>query len=313
MSMSLVVLQWAPAAAQAYPSKTITLVVAFAAGGVADGIGRLIGQKLSERLGQNVVVENRGGAGGNIAAKNVAGSAPDGYTILVTTTGLAINETLYRNKGFAAADFKTIAIAASSPESFTTHPDNPGKNMGEFIAAMKGKPINFGTAGVGSGSHIAAEYFFRELAKVAATHVPFQGGGPATNAAIANQITLLEATLGGGVAAQIKGGKLKGLAVLSPKRVAVTPDVPTLAEGGYPNFYAASWVGFFVPAKTSPEIVGKLNAAIDQIVKEAEVQKRLAALGFDPVTGSQAQAEKYFNDEVTTWGKMVKTLDLSIH
>ncbi len=311
MSLSLGLSQ--PAASQPYPSRNITLVVAFAAGGVADGIARLVGQKLSERLGQNVVVENRGGAGGNIAAKNVAGAAPDGYTILVTTTALAINETLYKAKGFSASDFKTVAIAASSPESFTTHPSNPGRNLGEFIAAMKGKPINFATAGVGSGSHIAAEYFFRELAKVPATHVPFQGGAPAMNAALANQINVLEATLGGGVASQIKGGKLKGLAVASPKRVAVTPDVPTLAEGGYPNFYAASWVGFFVPAKTPPDTVARLNGAIDQIVKDAEVQQRLALLGFDPVTGSQPQAEAHFKDEVATWGKMVTTLGLSIN
>lgn len=313
VALSLAQIAPKPAAAQAYPSKSITLVVAFAAGGVADSIGRLVGQKLSQRLGQNVVVENRGGAGGNIAAKIVAGAAPDGYTILVTTTGLAINETLYKSKGFSASDFKTIAIAASSPESFTTHPSNPGKTMKEFIDAMRGKPINFGTAGVGSGSHIAAEYFFKQLAKVPATHVPFQGGAPATNAALANQINLLEATLGGGVASQIKGGKLKGLAVLSPKRVAVTPDVPTLAEGGYPNYYAASWVGFFVPAKTPAEVVNKLNGAVDEIVKDAEVQTRLAALGFDPVIGSQIEAQKHFDDEVASWGKMVRALDLSIN
>jgi tripartite-type tricarboxylate transporter receptor subunit TctC len=301
-----------PASAQAYPNKSITMVVAFAAGGVADGIARLIGEKVSKRLGQNVVIQNRGGAGGNIAAKLVAGAAPDGYTILVTTTALAINQTLYANKGFSTSDFKTVAIAASSPESFTTYPSNPGKNIGEFIKAMKGKPINFGTAGTGSGSHIAAAYFFKELAKLPATHVPFLGGGPAANAALANQINLLEATLGGNVAAQIKGGKLKGLAVLSPKRVAVTPNVPTLAEGGYPNFYAASWVGFFVPAKTDAKIALKLNAAIDQSVKDAVVQQRLAALGFDPVTGSQPEAEQHFNDEIARWGKMVKTLGLSI-
>ena len=302
-----------PAAAQSYPSKNITLMVAFAAGGVADSVGRLVGQKLSERLGHSVVIENRGGAGGNIAAKAVSTAAPDGYTLLVTTTALAINETMYKNKGFSSKDFKTIAIAASSPESLSTHPDNPGNNIGEFIRAMQGKPINFGTAGTGSGSHIAAEYFFKVLVKVPATHVPFQGGAPAVNAAIANQINLLAATVGGGVAAQINAGKLKGLAMASEKRASVTPNVPTYAEGGYPNFYAASWVGFFAPAKTPPAVVATLNQAIDAIVKDAEVQQKLKALGFDPVGGTQAQAEKFFGSEVETWGKMVNTVGLSVN
>ena len=300
------------AAAQAYPNRNITFVVGFAAGGVADGIGRLVGQKLSERLSQTVVVENRGGAGGNIAAKAVAGAAPDGYTILVTTTSLAINETMHKNKGFRADDLATVAIAASSPEVLATHPDNPGKNLGEYMNAMKGKPINFGTAGAGSGSHIAAAYFFKVLAQAQATHVPFQGGAPALNAAIGQQIDLLATTVGGGAAAQIKAGKLKGLAMASEQRVAVTPDVPTFAEGGYAGFAAASWVGFFIPAKTPPEIATKLNEAIDGIVKDPETQARLATLGFDPIVGSQPQAERMFRAEIEKWGKMITTLGLSV-
>ncbi|MGC1698917.1 MAG: tripartite tricarboxylate transporter substrate-binding protein [Pseudolabrys sp.] len=166
-----------------YPSRNITFVVGFAAGGVADSIGRIVGQKLTDRLGQTVVVENRGGAGGNIAAKSVAGSAADGYTVLVTTTALAINETLHKNKGFTADDFTSVAIAASSPESLSVPPTMQVNNIGEFLKAMQGKPINFGSAGAGSGSHIATEYFLKALAKVPATHVPFQGGAPARNAA----------------------------------------------------------------------------------------------------------------------------------
>jgi tripartite-type tricarboxylate transporter receptor subunit TctC len=301
-----------PVSAQQYPSHNITFIVGFAAGGVADGIGRLVGQKLGERLGQSVIVENRGGAGGNIAAKAVAGAAPDGYTVLVTTTALAINETMQKNKGFSAADFATVAIAASSPEVLATHPDNPGKNIGEYLAATKGKPINFGTAGAGSGSHIAAEYFFKVLAKVPATHVPFQGGAPALNAAIANHIDLIATTVGGGPAAQIKADKLKGLAMASEQRIAVTPNVPSYAEGGYPNFTASSWVGFFVPAKTDPQVVAKLNAAIDAVVKDPEVQQRLATLGFDPVTGASARAEALFKSEVEKWGKMVSAVGITV-
>ncbi len=311
LSLLVPFLAFNPAAAQSYPNRNVTLIVAFAAGGVADSVGRLLGQKLSERIGYPVVIENRAGAGGNIAARAVAGAVPDGYTLLVTTTAFAINETMYKNKGFSAKDFQTIAVAASSPESLATHPDNPGSNIGEFLKAFAGKPINFGTAGVGSGSHIAAEYFFKVLAKVPATHIPFQGGAPATNAAIANQINLLALTVGGGVSAQINAGKLKGLAIASDRRATATPGVPTYAEGGYP-FYAASWVGFFAPAKTPTEVIARLHAEIDAIVNDPEVQQRLRAVGFDPVTGSQAEAAKYVDSEVESWGKMVNTVGLSI-
>jgi tripartite-type tricarboxylate transporter receptor subunit TctC len=313
MGLAFAALPAVPTSAQTYPSRNITLLVGFAAGGFADSVGRLVGQKLGDQLGQTVVVENRGGAGGNIAAKSVAGSAADGYTILVTTTALAINETLHKNKGFAADDFTTVAIVASTPESLSAPPTTRANNIGEFLKAMYGKPINFGTAGAGSGSHIAAEYFFKALAKVPATHVPFQGGAPATNAALAGHVDLLAASVGGGVAAQIKAGKLKGIAMASEKRAAVTPDVPTFAEGGFPGFTAASWVGFFLPVKTPPDVIAKLHGVIDGIVKEADMQQRLASLGFDPVTGTESQAQAMFKTEVEKWGKMVTTLDLTVN
>lgn len=153
----------------------------------------------------------------------------------------------------------------------------------------------------------------KALAKVPATHVPFQGGAPAMNAALAGHIDLLAATVGGGVAAQINAGKLKGIAMASEKRIAVTPDVPTFAEGGFTNFTAASWVGFFVPPKTPPDAIAKLHDAIDAIVKEPDIQQRLASLGFDPVTGTQGEAQAMFNAEVAKWGKMVATLGLSVN
>ena len=298
--------------AQPYPARDITFIVAFAPGGVADTLARFVGKGLGERLGRTVVVENRGGAGGNIAAAAVARAAPDGYTLLVTTTAVAINETLRPNKGFAASDLKPIAIVASSPEALVTSPDNPAANLADFLKAAQGKNITFGSAGVGSGSHIAAEYFFKEIAKISATHVPFQGGAPAITATIGNQIDLLATTLGGGAAAQIASSKLKGLGVASAKRAAVTPNVPTYAEAGYPNFEAASWVGVFAPAGTSPEIVTKLNMTIEEVMKDPALRQKLTAIGFDPIEGSQAQAETTFKAEVEKWGKMVKTLGLSI-
>ncbi len=299
-------------AAQDYPAKPITFIVGFAAGGVADGIGRMIAQKLGETLRQTVVVENRGGAGGNLAARQVATAAPDGYTILVTTTALAINETLHRNKGFAANDLETVAIVASSPEAFAVGRASPATSLADFLASAKGKTINFGSAGVGSGSHIAAEYFFKEIAKVPATHVPFQGGAPAINAAVGNHIDLLSITLGGGLVAQVRAGALKGLGVMSDKRVGTMQDVSTFAESGFPGFQAASWVGLFVPAKTPPDVVSKLNGAVDAIVKQPDFQQRLAALGFDPVTGDQAAAARRFKDDVGEWGKRVNALGMKI-
>ncbi|HSP49093.1 MAG TPA: tripartite tricarboxylate transporter substrate-binding protein, partial [Pseudolabrys sp.] len=154
--------------------------------------------------------------------------------------------------------------------------------------------------------------FFKKIAKIEATHVPFQGGAPAINATLGSQIDLLATTLGGGAAAQIAAGKLKGLGVASDKRVAVTPGVPTFAESGFPGFFAASWVGFFAPAKTDAQIVATLNAAINDTIKSADVQKKLADIGFDPIIGSPAQADAMFKAEVGKWGEMVKALNLSI-
>jgi tripartite-type tricarboxylate transporter receptor subunit TctC len=298
--------------AQTYPANKITLIVGFAPGGIADTLARLIGQGLSDRLHQTVVVENRSGAGGNLAAGLVARAAPDGYTLLATTTALAINETLHENNPFSRTDLKAVAIAASSPEALATSPSDPANNLVEFIKEMKGKTINFGSAGVGTGSHVEAAYFFKFLARVPAQHIPFQGGAPAINATIGNQIDLLATTLGGGAAAQIAGGKLKGLGVAADKRAAVVPNVPTYAEQGFPGFTAASWVGFFAPAKTDPKVLATLNETIDAVIKTSDVQKRLIDFGFEPIVGSQADADALFNAEVDKWGKMVKALGLSI-
>jgi len=302
----------ASAQAQTYPSRDITFLVAFAPGGVADTVARFVAQGVSAKLGRNVIVDNRGGAGGNIAAAAVARAAPDGYTLLVTTTALAINETLTPNKGFVASDLKSIAIVASSPECLATGADNPAKDLAEFLKAAQGKSINFGTAGVGSGSHIAAEYFLKVHAKITAVHVPFKGGAPAMNAVMGNQIELLATTLGGGPAAQIASGKLKGLGVASAKRASVIPDVPTYAEAGYP-FEASSWVGVFAPAGTSAQIVDMLNATIEDVMKDPALQQKLTSIGFEPLSGTQTQAESMFRAEVAKWGRMVTTLGLSIN
>jgi len=313
LALLAVVLCGGRAQAQQYPTQRITFVVAFAPGGIADTLARLIAHGLESKLGQSVVVENRPGAGGNIAAGVVSRAAPDGYTLLLTTTALAINLTLQKNIQFTANDLKAVAIAASSPEALVANPANPAQNLADFVKAAKGKSINFGSAGVGSGSHIEAEYFFKKIANISVVHIPYQGGAPAINALLSNQIDVLATTLGGGAAAQIKAGKLRGLGIASDKRAAVVPDVPTYAEQSFTPFQAASWVGIFAPAKTEAAIVNKLNAAVEEVINDAEVQNKLKTIGFDPINGSAAQADACFRAEVTKWGEMVNALGLSIN
>jgi tripartite-type tricarboxylate transporter receptor subunit TctC len=299
-----------PASAQSYPTQTITFQVAFAAGGIADVVARLVGQKLSERLGHTVVVENRGGAGGNLAAKAVSGAAPDGHTILATTTSLAVNETATKNKGFSAEDLRAIAIVAFSPDVLAVHPSNPAKDLREFIQNGKAKSFTYGSAGVGTGPHIGAEYFFREVAKVQALHVPFTGGAPAVAAAVGNHVDAIVLTLPTVVPA-IMQGLLRGIGLASATRSSAVPDVPTYGEMGFPNVYSGSWVGFFAPAKTPDAVVAKLNAEINAIMQEPEAQQKLKTIGFDVMIKGVPEASGYFKSEIAMWGKMTRAIGYS--
>ncbi len=299
------------AAAQPYPAQNITFQVAFAAGGIADVVARLVGQRLTDRLGHTVVVENRGGAGGNIAAKMVSGAAPDGYTVLATTTSLAVNETATRNKGFSVDDLRTIAIVAFSPDVLAVHPSNPAKDLKELIDNGKEKSFTYGSAGVGTGPHIGAEYFFREVAKVKAVHVPFTGGAPAVQSAIGNHIDAIVLTLPT-VVPPITQGLLRGLGLASARRNSAVPNVPTYGEMGFPDVYSGSWVGFFAPAKTPDAIVAKLNAEINAIMQEPETQQRLKTIGFDAIIKTQAEAADYFRSEVANWGRMTRAIGFSV-
>jgi len=301
-----------PASAQTYPTQNITFTVAFAAGGIADVIARMVGQKLSERLGHTVVVENRGGAGGNLAAKAVSAAAPDGYTILATTTGLAVNETASKNKGFSVDDLRTVAIVAFSPDVIAVHPSNPAKDLKEFVSNAKAKSFAYGSAGVGTGPHIGAEYFFREVAKVEAVHAPFTGGGPAVASAIGNHVDAIVLTLPT-VVPPITQGLLRGIGLASATRNSAVPNVPTYGEMGFPNVYSGSWVGFFAPAKTPDAIVAKLNTEINAIMQGAEAQQKLKTIGFDAIVKTQAEAEDYFKSEVATWGKMTRAIGFSMN
>jgi len=296
--------------AQTYPTQNVTFLVGFAAGGIADVVARLVGIKLSERLTHPVVVENRGGAGGNLAAKAVSVAAPDGYTILVTTTGLAVNETATRNKGFSVDDLRAVAIVAFSPDVIAVHPSNPAKDLREFIANGKEKSFTFGSAGVGTGPHIGGEYFFREVAKVQAVHVPFTGGGPAVTAAIGNHVDAIVLTLPT-VTPAINQGLLRGIALASATRNSAVPNVPSYGEMGFTDVYHGSWVGFFASAKTPDAVVEKLNTEINAIMRERDTQEKLRAVGFDVIIKSPAEAADYFKRQVATWGRMTRAIGYS--
>ena len=299
-----------PATAQTYPSQNVTVIVAFPAGGLADMIARLVSLKLEGRLKQSFVMENRGGAGGNLADKAVAGAATDGHTLLATTTALAVNATASKNRGFEMSDLRPVAIVAISPDVFAVHPSNPAKDLKEFIANAKAASFTYGSAGVGTGPQIGAEYFLKEVAKVKYVHVPFQGGAPAITAALGNHVDAVLLTLPP-MTPHIRSGALRGLGVASEKRNSAIPDVPTYGEMGYPNFFSQSWVGFFAPAKTPDAVVQKLNAEINAVMKEPDSLDKLAKAGFDPLVKSVAEANDYYKSEVESWGKMVNAIGFS--
>ena len=296
--------------AQTYPSQNVTVIIAFPAGGLADMIARLVSTKLENRLKHSFVTENRGGAGGNIAAKAVAAAAADGYTLLATTSGLAANITASKNKGFEQNDLRPVAFVAISPDVIAIHPSNPANNLKEFIANAKEKSFTYGSAGAGTGPQIGAEYFFQEVAKVKYVHVPFQGGAPAITATLGNHVDSLVLTLPP-VTPHIRSGALRGIGVAADKRNSAIPDVPTYGEMGYPNVYSGSWVGFFAPAKTPDAVVEKLNAEINAVMKEPDSLEKIANAGFDPLVKSVAEANDYYKSEVESWGKMVKAIGFS--
>jgi len=297
------------AQAQSYPAKPVRVIVAFAAGGFADRTARLITQKLGERLGQPFVVDNRGGAGGNIAAKNVADAPPDGYSLLVHTAAMSINVSLYKDIGFdLERDLVPVAMTGSAPGLFTVSASHPANNLQDLIRLAKssGKPLAYATAGVGTSSHLAAEYLFNNLAGVPANHIPFKGGAPATTAVLGGQVELLSASMGGALAF-IKQGKMKALAVSSLTRIDDLPNVPTVSEQGFPGFEERSWVAFFAPAKTPSSIVQKLNTEINRILAMPDVKSTLVSQGTEVEALSQPAFADKLKKEIAMWQKIVKT------
>ena len=232
-----------------YPSQRISFIVGFAVGGFADTIARWVAIRLGERTGQTVVVQNMEGGGGVRAARRVAMSPPDGYTILVTTTSLTINESLVPNRGYTADAFDAVSLPVSAPESLSASVKSPIKTLAELVKEAKSGTVFMGSAGIGSGSHIAGEYFFKVLAKAPVKHIPFPGGNPAMVGLLTGDVTVLAATATA-LVRNVNNGDVTGLGIAATERSPMLPSVPTYAEAGYPGLSAASWTGFFAPAGT---------------------------------------------------------------
>lgn len=295
-----------PAAAATYPTKPIRMIVGFAPGGGTDTTARPIAQKLSEALGQQVIVDNRPGAAGNIATDIVAHANPDGYTILMgTIAALAINPSLYGNLPFdSEKDLAPVIQAVDSTNILSLHPSVPAKSVKELIALAKQKPLNYGSSGVGGTGHLAGE-LFNTMAGVKMTHVPYKGGGPAMIDLVAGNIHLVFATAASAVP-QIKAGKIKGLAVTTAKRSGLMPDLPTISEAGLPGFDANNWYGILVPAKTPRPIINRLNAEITKILHLPEIKTFLFNQGLDVAPGTPEQFAAYIKSEKAKWAKVVK-------
>jgi tripartite-type tricarboxylate transporter receptor subunit TctC len=293
------------AGAQAYPDRRITFIVGFAAGGFADSVARIVGDHVGKTLGQTVLVENRGGAGSNIAARAVASAPPDGYTVLVSTTALAINATLYKKLDYALLDELTpVAVAVRAPETFSVGPGRP-ETLQKFIEQAKSAKFTFGSAGVGSGSHLTWFAFFKNNAKVDIVHVPFRGGDPAMQAAMGGQVDGFAATASGAVVGQLTEGRLTCLAVAAAQRYTRLPNCPSLAELGFPGAEGSSWVGFWVPKGTPANVVAALNKAINAIADNPQATANLKRNGDLPGLSVEA-ADKFVRSEVATWGERVK-------
>ncbi len=292
----------------AYPTRPVTIVVGFAPGGGTDAVARIIQKNLSESLGQQVVVENKAGAGGNIATDYVAHAAPDGYTILLGSVGsLAVAPHVIAGLAYdPLRDFAPITMAVVFANVLVVQPSLPVQSMADFVKLAKDKPgsVTYGSAGILGAGHLAGE-LLKMRANIDLVHVPYKGGGPAMQGMLGGQIMSFFATpvSAGG---QIKAGKIRAIATTGPRRAALLPDVPTVAESGYPGYEAMNWYAYLAPAKTPKEIIERLNRELVKALNNAEVVALLQQQGLEPSPGSPAELARYMEREYETWGKVVK-------
>ncbi|HVQ61348.1 MAG TPA: tripartite tricarboxylate transporter substrate binding protein [Burkholderiales bacterium] len=294
--------------AEVYPAKPIRMIVAYPPGGGTDIVGRMVAQKLGETLGQSVVVENRGGASGNIGTEIAARAAPDGYTVLMGNVAPnAINVSLFKNLPFdPVADFAPVSLVASTPNILVVHPSTPARSVKEVVALARSRPgvLNFASAGVGSSSHLAGE-LFRILAGADIVHVPYKGAGPAMVDVLSGQVQLYFATMPAAMP-HVKSGKLVPIAVTSLKRSQALPDAPTIAESGVPGYEASTWYGLLAPAHSPDAAIARLHESVVKILGDAALRAKLADQGFEPVGDSPKEFAAYIRSEIAKWGKVIR-------
>ena len=307
-ALGLVLFATAGVSAQDYPSRPVTLIVPYAAGGGNDVMARIVAEKMSKSLGQQIVIENKGGAGGSIATRQVAKAAPDGYTLGLGGTGThAINPTLYPNVGYdPRKDFAPVGLIATSALVVLVNTTVPVKTIGELIALAKRDPgkLNYASAGVGSGIHLGAE-LFATMAGVKLTHIPYKGSSPALTDLIGGHVAIYFSSLPPAIAL-IKEGKVRALAVTGPARSPLLPDLPTVAEAALPGYESVLHYGIVAPAGTPRPIVNKLNAAMQAALAEPEVRERIIADGAEPLPGTPEDYATDIDREETKWSKVVK-------
>jgi len=294
------------ALAQPYPAKPIRMLVAFPAGGSADIVARILGQKLGESFGQQVVVENRPGAGGNIAFEALAKADADGYTILNSTPGIVINPSLYRKVGFRQEDFVAISLVGEAPLLIMVHPSLPAKNVAEFAKLAKAKPgaIRYASAGNGSSSHLASEVF-RMMAGLDLLHVPYKGGGPAFQDLIGGQIEMTSLPIAESLP-YVRSARVRALGQTGAKRSASAPDIPTMDEAGMKGYSVTTWYVVFAPARTPREVVARLHAELDKVLKLPDTRERLGRSGVDIIGSTPEQAAQFARDEYVRWAKVIQ-------
>ena len=290
-----------------YPSKPIRLVVPFAPGGPVDTLARAMGPKLTEALGQTTIVDNRPGAGSIIGSDLVAKAPPDGYTLLVTSSSIAINPAIYPKMPFdATRDLSPISQLSTSALIAVVHPSVPAKSIKELIALAKARKgeLVYASSGTGSAPHLAVE-LFAAMTATKMVHVPHKGAAPATIDLLAGNVALMFNNLISAVP-NVQAGRLRALAVTGSTRTAALPQLPTVAEAGVPGYEASTWYAMFAPPGTPPQIVERLHRDVAAVVKSSEIGKQLAAVGIEPVGGTPAELAKYLRSEMVKWGKVAK-------
>ena len=298
----------ATASAQGYPAKPVKVVVPYPPGGPTDIVARVVSQKLSEQTGQQFLVENRPGAGGNIGAEAVAKAPADGYTLLVATTAHAINPSLFKSLSYQLLkDFVPVSQLTSGPLVIVVNPALPAKNVAELIALAKAKPgtLNFASSGNGQSTHLSAE-LFSSMAGIKMNHVPYKGSAPALTDVMGGQAALMFDTMLSAMP-HVKSGKLRALAVTSAKRSPAAPDLPTVAESGLPGYEAIAWNNLLAPAGTPRDVIAKLSAELKKVLDQPDVKERFAAQGFAAAWTTPEASTAFMQSEVDKWAKVVKT------